>query len=143
RSIIDVNLAPDITSLDEVVVIGYGERKKALVTGANIRQDGAKLQALNTSSAMEALQGITPGVSISRNSGQPGAGTKVRIRGIGTIANSNPLYIVDGVPVGNIDYLAPSDIESFDVLKDAASAAIYGSRGANGVVLVTTRKGKS
>jgi TonB-dependent starch-binding outer membrane protein SusC len=143
RTLINVDMAPDITSLDEVVVIGYGEQKKALVTGANIHQDGAKLQALNTSSAMEALQGITPGVSVSRNSGQPGAGTRVRIRGIGTIANSNPLYVVDGVPVGNdINYLAPSDIESVDVLKDAASAAIYGSRGANGVVLVTTRKGK-
>lgn len=143
RSVIDVAMNPDVTALQEVVVIGYGEKKKALVTGANIRQDGAKLQALNTSSAMEALQGVTPGVSISRNSGQPGAGTKVRIRGIGTIANSNPLYIVDGVPVGNdINYLAPSDIESIDVLKDAASAAIYGSRGANGVIIVTTRKGK-
>jgi TonB-dependent starch-binding outer membrane protein SusC len=142
RTVIDVNMVPDLTALDEVVVIGYGEQKKALVTGANIRQDGAKLQSLNTSSAMEALQGITPGVSVSRNSGQPGAGTKVRIRGIGTIANSNPLYIVDGVPVGDINYLAPSDIESIDVLKDAASAAIYGSRGANGVVIVTTRKGK-
>ncbi len=142
RTQVEVSLTPDITSLEEVVVIGYGEQKKALVTGANIRQDGAKLQALNTSSAMEALQGITPGVSVSRNSGQPGAGTRIRIRGIGTIANSNPLYIVDGVYVGNIDYLAPSDIESIDVLKDAASAAIYGSRGANGVVLVTTRKGK-
>lgn len=142
RTVLDIDLAPDVTSLEEVVVIGYGERKKALVTGANVRQDGAQLQALNTSSAMEALQGITPGVSISRNSGQPGAGTKVRIRGIGTIANSNPLYIVDGVPVSDINYLAPSDIESIDVLKDAASAAIYGSRGANGVILVTTRKGK-
>src|SRR5690606_6331278 len=77
------------------------------------------------------------------NNGQPGAGTRIRIRGIGTIGNSNPLYIVDGVPVGNdINYLAPSDIESIDVLKDAASAAIYGSRGANGVIIVTTRKGK-
>jgi TonB-linked SusC/RagA family outer membrane protein len=143
QTVIDVSMTPDITALQEIVVIGYGEKKKALVTGANIHQDGEKLQALNTSSAMEALQGITPGVSISRNSGQPGAGTKVRIRGIGTIANSNPLYIVDGVPVGNdINYLAPSDIESIDVLKDAASAAIYGSRGANGVVIVTTRKGK-
>ena len=143
RSVVDVLMTPDITSLEEIVVIGYGEQKKALVTGANIRQDGEKLQALNTRSAMEALQGITPGVSISRNNGQPGAGTKVRIRGIGTIGNSNPLYIVDGVPVGNdINYLAPSDIESIDVLKDAASAAIYGSRGANGVVLITTRKGK-
>lgn len=143
RTVIDVAMSTDVTSLDEIVVIGYGEQKKALVTGANIRQDGAQLQALNTSSAMEALQGITPGVSISRNSGQPGAGTKVRIRGIGTIENSNPLYIVDGVPVGyDINYLAPSDIESIDILKDGASAAIYGSRGANGVVLVTTRKGK-
>jgi TonB-dependent starch-binding outer membrane protein SusC len=143
RTVIDLAMTQDLTALDEVVVIGYGEQKKALVTGANIRQDGEKLRALNTSSAMEGLQGITPGVSISRNSGQPGAGTKVRIRGIGTIANSNPLYIVDGVPVGNdINYLSPSDIESIDVLKDAASAAIYGSRGANGVVMVTTRKGK-
>lgn len=143
RSTVDLNMTASVTSLNEVVVIGYGEQKKALVTGANIHKDGAQLQALNTSSAMEALQGITPGVSVSRNSGQPGAGTKVRIRGIGTIGNSNPLYIVDGVPVGNdINYLAPSDIESIDVLKDAASAAIYGSRGANGVVLVTTRKGK-
>ena len=136
-------MQPDITSLNEVVVIGYGEKKRALVTGANIRQDGKALQSLNTPSAMEALQGITPGVSISRNSGQPGAGTRVRIRGIGTNGNSEPLYIVDGVPVGNdINYLAPSDIESIDVLKDAASAAIYGARGANGVILVTTRKGK-
>jgi len=143
RSVVDVVLAPDVTALSEVVVIGYGVQKKALVTGANIHKDGESLQALNTGQPMEALQGTTPGVSISRNSGQPGAGTKVRIRGIGTIANSNPLYVVDGQPVGNnIDYLSASDIESIDVLKDAASAAIYGSRGANGVVLVTTRKGK-
>jgi TonB-dependent starch-binding outer membrane protein SusC len=143
RTVIDMAMTTDVNTLQEVVVIGYGEQKKALVTGANIHQDGAQLQALNTSSVMEALQGITPGVSISRNNGQPGAGTKVRIRGIGTIENSNPLYIVDGVPVGNdINYLAPSDIQSIDVLKDAASAAIYGSRGANGVVLVTTRRGK-
>lgn len=143
KTVIDISMQVDVTSLSEVVVIGYGEKKKALVTGANIRQDGKALQSLNTPTAMEALQGITPGVSISRNSGEPGAGTRVRIRGIGTIENSNPLYIVDGVPVGNdINYLAPSDIESIDVLKDAASAAIYGARGANGVVLVTTRKGK-
>ncbi|MCV9389191.1 SusC/RagA family TonB-linked outer membrane protein [Reichenbachiella ulvae] len=143
RSVIDVVMEDDVTALEEVVVVGYGTKKKALVTGANIRQDGETLRALNTGQPMEALQGITPGVSISRTSGQPGAGTKVRIRGVGTIANSNPLYVVDGVPVGNnIDYLAPADIESIDVLKDAASAAIYGSRGANGVVLVTTRKGK-
>jgi TonB-linked SusC/RagA family outer membrane protein len=143
RTVVDLEMEPDINSLDEIIVIGYGEKKKALVTGANIRQDGATLQALNTTGAMESLQGITPGVNISRNSGQPGAGTKVRIRGIGTIANSDPLYIVDGVPVGNIDYLSPADIEAIDILKDGASAAIYGARGANGVVYVTTKRAKS
>lgn len=142
RSVIDVTMEDDVTALEEVVVVGYGTKKKALVTGANLRQDGEDIQALNTGTAMEALQGITPGVSIARNNGSPGAGTKVTIRGLGTIGNANPLYIVDGVPVGDINYLNPSDIESIDVLKDAASAAIYGSRGANGVVLVTTRKGK-
>ncbi|KAF2340006.1 SusC/RagA family TonB-linked outer membrane protein [Flavobacterium tistrianum] len=129
-------------SLNEVVVIGYGTQKKALVTGASTNFKGETLQELNTGSAMEALQGIAPGISITRNSGTPGAGTKVVIRGIGTIGNSNPLYIVDGVQVGDIDYLNPSDIESLDVLKDAASAAIYGSRAANGVVLITTVKGR-
>ncbi len=147
RTVIDVDMTLDVTSLEEIVVIGYGEKKKALITGANLHQDGSMLQALNTTTPIEALQGISPGVSITRNSGQPGAGTRVRIRGIGTIGNGSddnamPLYIVDGVPVGNIDYLSASDIESIDVLKDAASAAIYGSRGANGVILVTTRKGK-
>src|SRR5690606_1365515 len=109
---------------------------------ANLNVKGEDIAELNTTTAMEALQGVAPGVSITRNSGQPGAGTKVTIRGLGTIGNSNPLYIVDGVAVGNIDYLNSSDIESIDVLKDAASAAIYGSRAANGVVLVTTHKGR-
>ncbi|MCR4031622.1 MULTISPECIES: SusC/RagA family TonB-linked outer membrane protein [Flavobacterium] len=129
-------------NLNEVVVIGYGTQKKALITGASTNLKGETLQELNTGSAMEALQGIAPGISITRNNGAPGAGTKVVIRGIGTIGSSNPLYIVDGVAVGDIDYLSPSDIESIDVLKDAASAAIYGSRAANGVVLVTTVKGR-
>lgn len=142
RSQLDVALTGDAFDVDEVVVVGYGVQKKALTTGANINVKGEEIAALNTSTAMEALQGTTPGVSITRNNGQPGAGTKVTIRGLGTIGNSNPLYIVDGVAVGNIDYLASADIESIDVLKDAASAAIYGSRAANGVVLVTTKKGK-
>ena len=103
---------------------------------------GEDLAALNTGSAMDALQGIAAGVNITKNNGSPGAGTRVTIRGLGTIGNSNPLYVVDGVSVGSIDYLNPSDIESIDVLKDAASAAIYGSRAANGVVLVTTVKGR-
>ncbi|MBW6497948.1 MAG: TonB-dependent receptor [Bacteroidales bacterium] len=139
-----INVAMDyvMTDLDEVVVIGYGVQRKALLTGANINVDGDKIAELNTSTAMEALQGIAPGVSIMRNSGAPGAGTRVTIRGQGTIGNSSPLYIVDGVAVGNIDYLNASDIASIDVLKDAASAAIYGSRAANGVVLVTTKKGE-
>jgi len=139
---IDAVLTPEITDLEEVVVTGYGIQKKALTTGANQNIKGEEIAQLNTSTAMEALQGITPGVSITRNNGQPGAGTKVIIRGMGTIGNANPLYIVDGVTVGNIDYLNPSDIESIDILKDAASATIYGSRAANGVVLVTTTKGE-
>lgn len=142
RTQLDVALEGDAFDVDEIVVVGYGVQKKALTTGANINVKGEDIAALNTSTAMEALQGTTPGVSITRNNGQPGAGTKVTIRGLGTIGNSNPLYIVDGVAVGDIDYLSSADIESIDVLKDAASAAIYGSRAANGVVLVTTKKGK-
>nr|WP_315157481.1 TonB-dependent receptor [uncultured Flavobacterium sp.] len=142
RTQIDVKLNPESQNLNEVVVIGYGTQKKGLLTGASANFKGEDLASLNTGSAMEALQGIAAGVNITKNSGSPGAGTRVTIRGLGTIGNSNPLYVVDGVTVGNIDYLNPSDIESIDVLKDAASAAIYGSRAANGVVLVTTVKGR-
>jgi TonB-dependent starch-binding outer membrane protein SusC len=141
RTEINVQLEPELFSVDEVVVVGYGVQKKALTTGANLNVKGEDIAEMNTGSAMEALQGVAAGISITRNNGAPGAGTRVTIRGLGTIGNSNPLYIVDGVAVGNIDYLNPSDIESIDVLKDAASAAIYGSRAANGVVLVTTVKG--
>ena len=142
RAQIDVKLNSESQNLTEVVVIGYGTQKKGLLTGASANFKGEELASLNTGSAMEALQGIAAGVNVTKNSGSPGAGTRVTIRGLGTIGNSNPLYIVDGVSVGNIDYLNPSDIESIDVLKDAASAAIYGSRAANGVVLVTTVKGR-
>ncbi|MDR6846253.1 TonB-dependent receptor [Flavobacterium granuli] len=142
RDQINVKLVPESKSLQEVVVIGYGTQKKGLLTGASANFKGEELASLNTGSAMEALQGIAAGVNVTKNSGSPGAGTRVTIRGLGTIGNSNPLYVVDGVSVGNIDYLNPSDIESIDVLKDAASAAIYGSRAANGVVLVTTVKGR-
>ncbi|WP_299525582.1 TonB-dependent receptor [uncultured Lutibacter sp.] len=139
---INILLVEDANALDEVVVVGYGVQKKTLITGAGVNIKGEDIAALNTGTAMAALQGTTAGVSITRNDGQPGAGTKVTIRGLGTIGNSNPLYIVDGVAVGDIDYLNSSDIQSIDVLKDAASAAIYGSRAANGVVLVTTVKGR-
>jgi len=142
RTTINAKLNPESQSLQEVVVIGYGTQKKGLITGASSNFKGEDLASLNTGSAMEALQGIAAGISITKNNGSPGAGTRVTIRGLGTTGNSNPLYIVDGVSVGSIDYLNPSDIESIDVLKDAASAAIYGSRAANGVVLVTTVKGR-
>ncbi len=141
RSEINVELEGTAFDVEEVVVVGYGVQKKALTTGANVNIQGDDIEELYTGSAMEALQGVAAGVSITRNSGAPGSGTRVTIRGLGTIGNSEPLYIVDGVAVGDINYLNPSDIESIDVLKDAASAAIYGSRAANGVVLVTTVKG--
>lgn len=130
-------------ALDEVVVVGYGVQKKKLVTGATVQVKGDDIRKLNTVSPLSALQSQIPGVNIVKKSGQPGEGFKVNIRGIGTIGNSQPLYIVDGVARGDIDYLNPADIESLDVLKDAASAAIYGSRAANGVVLVTTKQGKA
>jgi len=142
QTTINVVLEIDSKGLDEVVVIGYGTVKKKLNTGANLNIKGEQIEELTPSNAMEALQGISPGVNITKNNGQPGAGTKVYIRGIGTTGNSNPLYVVDGISVGNIDYLSPSDIASIDVLKDAASCAIYGSRAANGVILVTTKKGE-
>ncbi len=141
QTVVDVKLETDLVGLDEVVVIGYGVQKKKLNTGATVNVKGEDIEKLNTATPMDALKGISAGVSITQNNGVPGSGTKVLIRGAGTIDNAQPLYVVDGVSVGDIDFLAPSDIESIDVLKDAASAAIYGSRAANGVILVTTKKG--
>lgn len=127
--------------LDEVVAIGYGVQKKKLVTGATVQVKGDELTKLNTVSPLQALQSKAPGVQITKISGKPGEGFKVNIRGLGTIYNSAPLYIIDGVPNGDINLLNPADIESIDVLKDAASAAIYGARAANGVILITTKQG--
>ena len=141
RSVVNVSMTEETIGLEEVVAIGYGVQKKKLVTGATIQVSGEDIERLNTISPMQALQSNSPGLNITETSGEPGAGFKVTIRGIGTIQNSQPLYIVDGVPRDNIDFLPPSDIQSIDILKDAASAAIYGARAANGVVLVTTRKG--
>ncbi|MDR3653610.1 MAG: TonB-dependent receptor [Paludibacter sp.] len=143
NNVINVKLQSDSRLLDEVVAVGYGTMKKKIMTGATVQVKGDDLQKLNTTSSMAALQGTTSGVQITKSDGQPGDGLNVIVRGIGTIGQTQPLYVVDGVPVGNnIDYLSPSDIESIDVLKDA-TAAIYGSRAANGVVLVTTRQGSS
>lgn len=142
NSVIDISLAEDNQSLSEVVVVGYGVQQKKLVTGATVQVKGETLQRQSTTNALQGLQGQTPGVQIASTSGQPGESMKVTIRGLGTIGNSGPLYVVDGVLTGDITYLNSSDIESIDILKDAASAAIYGSQAANGVVLVTTRQGK-
>ena len=142
RSVIDVTLAEDSESLEEVVVVGYGVQKKKLVTGATVQVKGEEIAKLNTTSALEAMQSSTPGVQITQSSSQPGKGYKVYIRGIGTTGDSSPLYVIDGVAGGDINAINPNDIESIDVLKDAASAAIYGSRAANGVILVTTKQGK-
>lgn len=128
--------------LDEVVVVGYGTMKKKLLTGATVQVDGDDIQRLNTTTPLGALQSQSPGVSITQNSGMPGEDYKVTIRGLGTTGSSSPLYVIDGVAGGSISTLNPADIESVDVLKDAASAAIYGARAANGVILVTTRQGK-
>jgi TonB-linked SusC/RagA family outer membrane protein len=143
QSQINVTLKEDVLQLNEVVAIGYGVQKKKLNTGATLQVDGEAIQKQNSISAMTALQGVTPGVQIVKSSGQPGDGFKVSIRGLGTTGNATPLYIVDGLPMGNIDYLSPADIERIDVLKDAASSAIYGARAANGVILVTTKQGKA
>ena len=143
QSVIDISLSPDVTSLKEIVVIGYGTQEKKLVTGATSQVTGDELEKRNATNALQALQGQTPGVQITSESGQPGEGFKVTIRGLGTIGNSGPLYIVDGMRTGDISYLNNADIESIDILKDAASAAIYGSEGANGVVLITTKSGSN
>jgi len=132
----------DSEFLEETVVVGYGVQKKKLVTGSTVQVKGDDLAAMNTVSALGALQSQTPGVNITVNNGQPGEGFKVNIRGLGTTGDSEPLYVIDGVAGGDINSLNPSDIETIDVLKDAASAAIYGARAANGVILVTTKQGK-
>ena len=138
---INVTLAEDAELLDEVVVVGYGVQKKKLVTGATVQVKGDDIAALNTTSPLQAMQGLTPGVSITSTSGQPGADMKVTVRGLGTTGDASPLYLIDGIG-GDITTLNPADIESIDVLKDAASAAIYGAQAANGVILITTKSGK-
>lgn len=137
-----VNMKEMVSDLDEIVVIGYGVQKKKLLTGANLSVGAEELRKQNSSEALLAIQSFSPGLNITQGSGMPGQGFRVNIRGIGTIGNSSPLYVIDGVAGGDINNLNTSDIESIDVLKDAASAAIYGARAANGVILVTTKGGR-
>ncbi|MBG6234779.1 TonB-linked SusC/RagA family outer membrane protein [Pedobacter sp. CAN_A7] len=142
RTSINVSLKEAQSDLNEVVVIGYGTVKRSDLTGSVASVKGADVRAEGVSDITRSLQGRMPGVSIESAGGDPGAGTRILIRGVGTLGNATPLYIVDGVQVANINNLNQADIESFDVLKDASAAAIYGSRAANGVVLVTTKSGK-
>ncbi|MBD0259470.1 MAG: TonB-dependent receptor, partial [Cytophagales bacterium] len=155
RTSIDVGLAPDIKSLSEVVVIGYGTRERKDLTGAIGSIKAEEIRALPIASPDQALQGRIPGVQITAVSGDPGARQVVRIRGVGTTGNNEPLYVIDGIPVaetrdGNLQrgqnplsLINPNDIESIDVLKDASAAAIYGLRASNGVILITTKRGKA
>lgn len=143
QSIIDVELLSDVKALDEVVVVGYGYVKKSDLTGSVSQVGAEKISEFPTYEVSQALKGRAAGVQVSQNSGRPGGRIQVRIRGNNSMIGSNePLYVVDGYPItGDISFLNPSDIESVDILKDASATAIYGSRGANGVVIVTTKKG--
>ncbi len=141
RTRIDLELLVDNKALEEVVVVGYGTQKKTSVTGAVSSVSGKDLQALPVIGFTQAMQGWVAGVQVTNN-GSPGATPIIRVRGVGSVSLSpDPLYVIDGVPAGGINNIDPKDIESLEVLKDASSAAIYGSRAANGVILVTTKKG--
>lgn len=142
RSNIDVVLKEDLASLDEVVVVGYGTQRRSEVTGAVGVVSGEELREQPSFNAIQSLRGKVPGVNIYTNSGAPTGNNRVVIRGVGTInASSNPLYVVDGLVMDNIDIMNPNDIKSIEVLKDASATAIYGARGANGVILITTERG--
>lgn len=142
RNTINVTLTTNTQILDEVVVVGYGKQKKSDITGAVSTVSVEELQKLPTNDVATALQGQAAGVNISSATGAPGGDPVIRIRGLGTIGNNNPLFIIDGIP-GDLSYINPADIESINVLRDASAATIYGARASNGVVIVTTKRGKS
>jgi TonB-linked SusC/RagA family outer membrane protein len=144
RSTIDIGMTPDVTELGEVVVVGYGEVKKSNVTGSIVSVKTEDLVRVPSTNVMESLQGNVPGMDVTRTSGSAGGNVSVRVRGQRSLlASSEPLIIVDGVQYSSVQDINPNDIQSMEVLKDAASTAIYGSRGANGVILITTKKGAS
>lgn len=144
-SSLNIQLTEDTLNLDEVVVVAYGTAKKSTFTGSSTVLKADKLEKISGSGFAEALQGLSAGVNVVNNEGNPGGDTRIQIRGIGSMsASSNPLYVVDGMPYdGKLTSISPSDIESMTVLKDAAASSLYGSRAANGVVVITTKKGKS
>jgi TonB-linked SusC/RagA family outer membrane protein len=139
-STINVKMDLDLSSLSEVVVVGYGTQERAKVTGAISSVGSEEIRALPVPNLASAIQGRAAGVQVT-NAGAPGTDPIVRVRGIGTVGNNEPLFVIDGVPAGGLNQINPADIESIEVLKDASAAAIYGSRAANGVILVTTKKG--
>lgn len=141
RTTLNVELESDVETLSEVVVVGYGTQRKSDLTGAISSVRGEDLTRIPSNNPMQALQGKVAGVQVTSSSGAPGAAPVVRIRGVGTFNNASPIYVVDGVILDNISFLNSNDIASMEVLKDASATAIYGSRGANGVVLVTTKSG--
>lgn len=144
KNTISIVLQEDNTSLDDVIVIGYGSVKKSTLTAAVSKMDAKGIENRTLARAETALQGQLAGVQVRTTNGEPGADMQIRVRGAASVnATSDPLYVVDGVPMDNLSGINPADIQSIEVLKDAASAAIYGSRGSNGVVMVTTKKGKS
>lgn len=141
---LNISLKEEVRDIDEVIVVGYGVQKKSLVTGAISSIDSKEINMGANTRLEQSIQGKTAGVYITNSSGQPGEAVSIKIRGTSTFnGGAQPLYVVDGIPQGNIDYLNPGDIESIEILKDAASAAIYGARAANGVVMVTSKQGKS
>ena len=145
RTAVDVSLAPSAETLSEVVVVGYGTAKKSDITGALVRVTEESLREVPVANVTQALQGRAAGVEINTTSSRPGAGAQIRVRGSRSLTGSNdPLIVVDGIPFnGDINDINPSDIVALDVLKDASATAIYGSRGSNGVILVSTRRGKN
>ncbi|HQB23197.1 MAG TPA: TonB-dependent receptor plug domain-containing protein [Bacteroidales bacterium] len=143
-NVMNVTMQPDVMALDEIMVIAYGQGKKTSFTGSASVVKKEDLERVKTSNITQALQGLSTGVQVINSSGQPGASASILIRGIGSMnASSSPMYVVDGAPYnGYINAIAPSDIESLTVLKDASATALYGSRAANGVIMITTRKGQ-
>ena len=143
QSVINVDLLPDSKSLSEVVVVGYGTQQRKDVTGAISSVSAAQIEKVPVTTLDQALQGRSPGVQVTNNDGSPGGGVSVQIRGTGTFGDNSPLYVVDGYPIsGGINTLNPNDIASMEILKDASATAIYGNRASNGVVIVTTKRGK-
>lgn len=139
---VNFTLSPDVAQMEEMVVVGYGQQERQDLTGAISTVEGSEISKVTTSSVEQALQGQVAGVQVKPTSGEPGAGAQIRIRGVGTLNNTSPLFVVDGVLTDDISFLNSQDIESVEVLKDASATAIYGSRGANGVIIVTTKKGQ-